>query len=264
MSETDLSGAAAAARDAASGRLRRRLRCRRGIRQLGRRTAARGGRGLRGLGCDDARLEHALSPRHLESARSPVDATGRPCRHLPVDRGHLHSRSVCLALHGSLQHVVLGRGLGRGRGRDPGQALLVRFARSGSPPSWASRSAGSGSSRCRNSCEQPGRRPSRYSGRVASPTRWGQWSTPGASRTRYRPFRLPRDVPRADAGRARLPVRRDRVLRRPSRLNLRPAGSRRRLHRDAGDLGLLVHRHQSRDSFPCASKRRTKCRRWRR
>ena len=52
MSELTAAGAAAAARDAPSGRLRRRLRGRRGIRQHGRRTAARRGRGLRGCGCD--------------------------------------------------------------------------------------------------------------------------------------------------------------------------------------------------------------------
>ena len=51
-----------------------------------------------------------------------------------------------LALHGSLQHVVLAwSGAGQGPRSSPSSAGSLR--RSGSPPSWASRSAGSGSSR---------------------------------------------------------------------------------------------------------------------
>ena len=46
---------------------------------------------LRSFGGLDARNEHSLPPRHLEPQRATVDATRRPRRDLPADRGHLHA-----------------------------------------------------------------------------------------------------------------------------------------------------------------------------
>ena len=67
-------------------------------------------------------------------------------------------------------------------GPGPGLRFSRRSAgslrRNGSPPFWASHSGGWGSSRCRNSCEQRGRRRSPCSRRAVSPTRSARWSTP--------------------------------------------------------------------------------------
>ena len=92
-----------------------------------------------------------------------------------------------LALHGSLQHVVLAVVWVGAGAAILVQALLGRFAEVVLRRPGRRARLGRDRRDAADRTKLQGRRRSRCSRRAVSPTRWAQWSTRGAGRTRYRP-----------------------------------------------------------------------------